>query len=196
MNVKLKILTIGAVYFASQSLSAQRDSTKVQNIDEVIVVGYGTQKKSEVTGAISSIKAADVATIAAPSFEQQLAGKAAGVQVSTPSGILGEAPKIRVRGIASITSGTNPLIIVDGIPIWSGDIGGQTATNGLGEINPNDIESYEILKDGASTAIYGSRAANGVILITTKKGRGGRFNLNFSNYAGIASRFVRLTAHP
>lgn len=187
MNVKLRVLSIGVVFFAAQSLSAQRDSTKVQNIDEVIVVGYGVQKKSEVTGSISSIKASDVATIAAPSFEQQLAGKASGVQISTPTGVLGEAPKIRIRGIASITSGANPLIIVDGVPIWSGDIGGQTATNGLGEINPNDIESFEILKDGASTAIYGSRAANGVVLITTKKGRGGRFNLNFSNYAGYAS---------
>src|SRR5690606_23284339 len=177
MNVKIKVLSIGVVFFAAQSLSAQQDSAKVQNIDEVIVVGYGTQRKSEVTGAISSIKAADIATIAAPSFEQQLAGRAAGVQVSTPSGVLGEAPRIRIRGIASLTSGLSPLIIVDGVPIWSGDIGGQTATNGLAEINPNDIESYEILKDGASTAIYGSRASNGVILITTKKGRGGRFNL-------------------
>ena len=128
-----------------RSLSAQRDSTKVQNIDEVIVVGYGVQKKSEVTGSISSIKASDVATIAAPSFEQQLAGKASGVQISTPTGVLGEAPKIRIRGIASITSGANPLIIVDGVPIWSGDIGGQTATNGLGEINPNDIESLSLI---------------------------------------------------
>ncbi len=187
MNVKLKVLSIGVVFFTAQALSAQRDTTKVQNIDEVVVIGYGTQKKSEVTGAISSIKASDVANIAAPSFEQQLAGKAAGVQVSTPSGVLGEPPKVRIRGVASISSGTNPLIIVDGIPIWSGDVGGQTATNGLGEINPNDIESFEILKDGASTAIYGSRASNGVILITTKKGKGGRFNLNFSNYAGYAS---------
>ena len=187
MNVKLRVLSIGAIFFAAQSLSAQKDSTKVQDIDEVIVVGYGVQKKSEVTGSISSIKASDVASIAAPSFEQQLAGKAVGVQITSSNGVLGEAPRIRIRGIASITSGTSPLIIVDGVPIWSGDVGGQTSTNGLGEINPNDIESYEVLKDGAATAIYGSRAANGVILITTKKGRGGRFNLNFSNYAGYAS---------
>ena len=187
MNVKLRILSIGAIFFAAQSLSAQKDSTKVQDIDEVIVVGYGVQKKSEVTGSISSIKASDVASIAAPSFEQQLAGKAVGVQITSSNGILGEAPRIRIRGIASITSGTSPLIIVDGVPIWSGDVGGQASTNGLGEINPNDIESYEVLKDGAATAIYGSRAANGVILITTKKGKGGRFNLNFSNYAGYAS---------
>lgn len=187
MNVKLRVLSIGVVFFAAQSLSAQKDTARVQNIDEVIVVGYGVQKKSEVTGSISSIKATDVATIASPSFEQQLAGKAAGVQISTPTGILGAAPNITIRGISSITSGKQPLIIVDGIPIWSGDVGGQTDTNGLGDINPNDIESYEVLKDGASTAIYGSRASNGVILITTKKGKGGRFNLNFSNYSGVAS---------
>ncbi|WP_232816362.1 SusC/RagA family TonB-linked outer membrane protein [Chryseobacterium capnotolerans] len=139
-----------------------------------------------MTGAVTSIKAADVATIAAPSFEQQLAGKAAGVQITSTTGVLGEAPRVRIRGVASINSGTSPLYIVDGIPIFSGDIGGQTATNGLGDINPNDIESFEVLKDGAATAIYGSRAANGVILITTKKGKGGRLSLNFSNYAGYA----------
>ena len=114
MNVKLRVLSIGAIFFAAQSLSAQKDSTKVQDIDEVIVVGYGVQKKSEVTGSISSIKAADVASIAAPSFEQQLAGKAVGVQITSSNGVLGEAPRIRIRGIASFTSGTSPLIIVEG----------------------------------------------------------------------------------
>ncbi len=147
----------------------KKDTTSTKEIDEVVVVGYGTQKKKEITGSVSSIKAADVATIAAPSFEQQLAGKAAGVQITSTTGVLGEAPRVRIRGVASINSGTSPLYIVDGIPIFSGDIGGQTSTNGLGDINPNDIESFEVLKDGASTAIYGSRAANGVILITTKK---------------------------
>ncbi|WP_228459079.1 SusC/RagA family TonB-linked outer membrane protein [Chryseobacterium bernardetii] len=164
----------------------KKDTTSTKEIDEVVVVGYGTQKKKEITGSVSSIKAADVATIAAPSFEQQLAGKAAGVQITSTTGVLGEAPRVRIRGVASINSGTSPLYIVDGIPIFSGDIGGQTSTNGLGDINPNDIESFEVLKDGASTAIYGSRAANGVILITTKKGKGGRLSLNFSNYAGYA----------
>ncbi|MCS4301432.1 SusC/RagA family TonB-linked outer membrane protein [Chryseobacterium sp. BIGb0232] len=189
MNVKLNVLSAGVLFFIGQGISAQKvkkDTISTKEIDEVLVVGYGTQKKKEITGAVTSIKAADVATIAAPSFEQQLAGKAAGVQITSTTGVLGEAPRVRIRGVASINSGTSPLYIVDGIPIFSGDIGGQTSTNGLGDINPNDIESFEVLKDGASTAIYGSRAANGVILITTKKGKGGRLSLNFSNYAGYA----------
>ncbi|REC63541.1 SusC/RagA family protein [Chryseobacterium pennae] len=189
MNVKLNVLSAGVLFFIGQGISAQKvkkDTISTKEIDEVLVVGYGTQKKKEITGAVTSIKAADVATIAAPSFEQQLAGKAAGVQITSTTGVLGEAPRVRIRGVASINSGISPLYIVDGIPIFSGDIGGQTSTNGLGDINPNDIESFEVLKDGASTAIYGSRAANGVILITTKKGKGGRLSLNFSNYAGYA----------
>lgn len=189
MNGKLSVLSAGVLFFMGQGLMAQKvkkDTVSTKEIEEVLVVGYGTQKKKEVTGAVTSIKAADVANIAAPSFEQQLAGKAAGVQITSATGILGEPPRVRIRGIASITSGTSPLYIVDGIPIFSGDVGGQTSTNGLGDINPNDIESFEVLKDGASTAIYGSRAANGVVLITTKKGKGGRLSLNFSNYAGYA----------
>lgn len=189
MNGKLSVLSAGVLFFMGQGLMAQKvkkDTVSTKEIEEVLVVGYGTQKKKEVTGAVTSIKAADVANIAAPSFEQQLAGKAAGVQITSATGILGEPPRVRIRGVASITSGTSPLYIVDGIPIFSGDVGGQTSTNGLGDINPNDIESFEVLKDGASTAIYGSRAANGVVLITTKKGKGGRLSLNFSNYAGYA----------
>lgn len=189
MNGKLSVLSAGVLFFIGHGIMAQKvkkDTISTKEIDEVLVVGYGTQKKKEITGSVTSIKAADVATIAAPSFEQQLAGKAAGVQITSTTGVLGEAPRVRIRGVASINSGTSPLYIVDGIPIFSGDIGGQTATNGLGDINPNDIESFEVLKDGASTAIYGSRAANGVVLITTKKGKNGRLSLNFSNYAGYA----------
>lgn len=105
-----------------------------------------------------------------PSFENQLAGRSSGVQVVANSGIVGSAPTVRVRGVNSITGGTSPLYVVDGIPVISGDIGvGYVGANALGDINPNDIESISVLKDGAATAIYGSRAANGVILITTKK---------------------------
>lgn len=156
-------------------------------LDEIVVVGYGVQKKSEVTGAISSISGSDMQGLVTPSFESQLAGRAAGVQITTNNGIIGEAPRIRIRGIASIGSGTSPLVVVDGMPIYSGDVGGSTATNGLGDINPNDIESFEILKDGAATAIYGSRAANGVILITTKKGKAGAMKVSYSNVTGFAS---------
>jgi TonB-dependent starch-binding outer membrane protein SusC len=159
----------------------------VFKVDEVVVVGYGTQKKREVTGAISTVKGSDLASLATPSFDAQLAGRSAGVQVTTQTGILGETPRMRIRGVSSISSGTYPLVVVDGVPTFVGDQGGNASTNALGDINPADIESMEILKDGSGTAIYGSRAANGVILITTKHGSGGKFHLNYSNYFGVAS---------
>ncbi|HEY9167986.1 MAG TPA: TonB-dependent receptor plug domain-containing protein [Lutibacter sp.] len=174
--------TVGASN--SINIMMQEDA---QSLEEVVVVGYGTQKKSEVTGSISQVKGDAIASLATPSFESQLAGRAAGVQVSQQTGVLGETPRIRIRGIGSISSGTYPLIVVDGVPIFTGDMGGYASSNGLGDINPSDIESMEILKDGSATAIYGSRAANGVILITTKKGKGGKFSVNYNNYVGIAS---------
>ncbi len=155
-------------------------------VDEVVVVGYGVQRKREVTGAISQVKGDEIATLATPSFESQLAGRAPGVQITSTSGILGQSPRIRIRGVGSITSGTYPLIVVDGIPILTGDLGGNAANNALSDINPADIESIEILKDGSATAIYGSRAANGVMLITTKRGAKGKFRVTYNNYMGYA----------
>ncbi len=159
----------------------------VSVLQEIVVVGYGVQRKSEVTGAISQVRGAEIAGLATPSFDAQLAGRAAGVQVTTTSGILGVAPRIRVRGVGSISSGTYPLVVVDGMPIFTGDLGGYADNNALGDINPGDIESIEILKDGAATAIYGSRAANGVILITTKRGSRGKFRMTYNNYLGVAA---------
>lgn len=161
--------------------------TDVFSVDEVVVVGYGTQKKRELTGSISQVKGDQLANLATPSFESQLAGRSAGVQVTATNGVLGEAPRIRIRGIGSITSGTYPLIVVDGMPVFTGDVGGYASTNAMADINPADIESVEILKDGSATAIYGSRAANGVILITTKKGSKGKFNVTYNGYVGVAS---------
>ncbi|TVQ08850.1 MAG: TonB-dependent receptor [Bacteroidetes bacterium] len=161
-------------------------SMDLATLQEIVVVGYGVQRKREVTGSISSVSGEDLARVAAPSFDTQLAGRAAGVQVATGSGVLGEAPNINIRGVGSITSGTQPLIVVDGVPIISGDVGRYAAANALGDINPQDIESIEILKDGSATAIYGSRAANGVILITTKRGKVGALQVNYNNYFGIA----------
>jgi TonB-dependent starch-binding outer membrane protein SusC len=158
----------------------------VFKVDEVVVVGYGVQKKREVTGSISTVKGAELAGLASPSFDGQLAGRSAGVQVTTQTGVLGEVPRLRIRGVGSISSGTYPLVVVDGVPIFTGDQGGSASTNALGDINPADIESMEILKDGSGTAIYGSRAANGVILITTKRGSGGKFHVNYNNYFGVA----------
>jgi TonB-dependent starch-binding outer membrane protein SusC len=155
-------------------------------VDEVVVVGYGVQRKREVTGAISQVKGDEIATLATPSFESQLAGRAPGVQITSTSGVLGESPRIRIRGVGSISSGTYPLIVVDGIPILTGDLGGMASNNALSDINPADIESIEILKDGSATAIYGSRAANGVMLITTKRGAKGKFRVTYNNYMGYA----------
>ena len=179
MNVKLRVLSIGAMFFAAQHLSAQTDSTKVSDIEEVVVVGYGTQKKSDVTSSVSVVKGEDIANLNTPTFEAQLAGRSSGVQVVSSSGDIGRAPTVRIRGVNTISSGTTPLYVVDGIPIFAGDTGGgNTYANALADINPSDIETMTVLKDGAATAIYGSRAANGVILITTKKGKNGRFSVS------------------
>lgn len=161
-------------------------STDVVAISEVVVIGYGTQQKRDVTGSISQVKGDAIANLASPSFVQQLAGRAAGVQITPPSGILGAAPQIRIRGVNSISSGTGPLIVIDGVPVVDGNVGGFTPSNALGDLNPADIESFEVLKDGAATAIYGSRASNGVVLITTKKGKAGKARFNYDAYIGTA----------
>lgn len=159
----------------------------VEALSDVVVIGYGTQKRSEVTGSVSQIKGEAIQNLVTPSFESQLAGRAAGVQITTSNGIVGDVPRIRIRGISSINSGTYPLIVIDGLPVYTGDIGGYANTNALGDINPNDIETYDVLKDGAATAIYGSRGANGVILITTKKGKKGAMQVDYSSVVGFAS---------
>ncbi len=171
----------------------------ITQLTEVVVVGYGTQEKRKVTSSISSLSGADFSNLATPSFDQQLAGRAAGVQLTVPSGILGQAPIIRVRGVNSITSGVSPLVVIDNVPMLTGNQSTLTTvnTNPLGDINPADIESIEVLKDGAATAIYGSRAANGVILITTKRGSKDKMRVDFSATTGFSetvSRFDLLNA--
>ena len=156
-------------------------------LEELVVVGYGTQRKKDVTSSISKVTGDEIANLATPSFDNQLAGRASGVQVIQPSGVLGATPVFRVRGVSSLTGGTQPLIIVDGVPMTSGDISqGYVAVNAMADINPDDIASIDILKDGAATAVYGSRAANGVILITTKKGSLGTAKVNYTGYIGFA----------
>ena len=171
---------------ASSTLNVKMDQADGQ-LEEVVVVGYGVQRKKEITSSISRIKGDDIRGLITPSFEGQLAGRASGVQVTTQTGILGQAPRVRIRGVATINSGTQPLYVVDGLPIYTGDTGGSADTNGLAAVNPNDIESFEILKDGAATAIYGSRAANGVILITTKKGKAGTMRVSYNTSVGVAA---------
>lgn len=165
-------------------------------LNEVVVVGYGTQLKREVTGAISKVSGSEIQNITVPSFEAGLQGRAAGVQVIQGSGAAGSASMIRIRGIASLSAGGDPLYVVDNIPITqdyfiNGDRGAFN-NNPLASINPNDIESIEILKDASAAAIYGSRGANGVILITTKRGKLGKPTFEFSTKVGISEPAKKL----
>ena len=154
------------------------------NVDEVIVVAYGTAQKRDVAGAISTVSGGDIAKMNLQSFDQALAGKAAGVSITLPNGVLNNPPVIRIRGFNSITSSSNPLVVVDGVPVFTGNIGGTAIQNSLADINPADIQSMEILKDASATALYGSRAANGVILITTKRGGGAKTKVTYDGFAG------------
>ncbi len=139
-------------------------------LSEIVVVGYGQASKRELTSSVVKVKGAEIANIPVPNFNQALQGRAAGVFVESNNGKVGEGVKVRIRGQGSVNASNSPLYVVDGIPISTGGISG----NALADINFNDVESFDILKDAAATAIYGSRAANGVILITTKKGRSGK----------------------
>jgi len=158
-------------------------------LDEMVVVGYGSSSRKLLTSAISTIKAGEITESPSSSIDQVLQGKSTGVQVVSNSGTPGGGISVRVRGISSINAGSNPLYVVDGIPIITGDFGqigfsGQTI-NAISDLNPNDIESISVLKDASATTIYGSRASNGVILITTKKGAAEKTRINFSAYYGI-----------
>jgi TonB-linked SusC/RagA family outer membrane protein len=150
-------------------------------MSEVFVTGYGTQRRKEVTGNIAMVKGATLTNKPIQSFEQALAGRAAGVQITVPNGVLNTPPVFRIRGTNSISLSSYPLIVVDGIVVPTGDFSSTSAAgNALANINPNDIENIDIAKDAASTAIYGSRAANGVVFITTKKGRAGKPRINYN----------------
>ncbi|MCI4669123.1 MAG: TonB-dependent receptor [Bacteroidia bacterium] len=158
----------------------------VTSLDEVVVVGYGVRKKSHNTGAISQVDGSDVAAIQANRVDDALAGKLAGVLIQNQDGAPGADPKIQIRAANSISGNSNPLIVVDGYPI----------SGSLATVNPNDIESLEVLKDAASAAIYGSRGANGVILVTTKKGKSGKARLSYNGYGSISSRYVTNNINP
>lgn len=156
------------------------------SLDEVVVVGYNTIAKRSLTSSVSKVRGEEVANKPVTSFDQALVGKAAGVQVNTSSGAIGDEVTIRIRGAASISSGSSPLIVLDGVPLTQGDQGQlYNKSNALAELNPNDIESFEVLKDASAAAIYGSRGSAGVILITTKKGKVGKGTLNYDTYVGF-----------
>ena len=159
-------------------------------LDEVMVVAYGTAKKSSYAGSASLVKADALKDIPTTSFENALNGKVAGLQLTNNSGQAGSAPAIRIRGIGSMNAGNEPLYVVDGVPVSSGNTGQMSGelystNNIMNTLNPEDIESISVLKDAAASSLYGSRAANGVILITTKKGQIGKPKINYNGYVGI-----------
>jgi len=175
-------LVISSIGYVSQELNlAGRTTLNIRLVadnkalDEVVVVGYGTQKRSDVTGAIGSVKAAELVERPVVNVAQGLQGKVAGVDVSLNSGQPGSAPVIRVRGYSSINAGNTPLYVVDGV-FWE---------QGITTLNPNDIESLEVLKDASATAIYGARGSSGVIIITTKRGRRGS-QVSYDNYVSVS----------
>lgn len=148
-----------------------------KQLDEVVVIGYGTERKSDLSTAVSQVKAKDFESVSYSDPGQAIAGRMPGVYIKQASGAPGGNPQISIRGTGTISSGSSPLVVVDGLPV--------TDEVGLNSINPNDIESINVLKDVASTAIYGSRAANGVILVTTKNGKAGKTQYTFNTYYGI-----------
>ncbi|MBD2699569.1 TonB-dependent receptor [Spirosoma sp. BT702] len=145
-----------------------------QTLNEVVVVGYGSQLKKEVTGAVQTVSAAEIKDLPVSQIGQKLQGRLAGVQINQTTGKPGQGISIRIRGQVSVSAGSNPLYVIDGFPI----------TGDIAQLNPDEIEDLSILKDAASTSLYGSRAANGVVLITTKKGKPGQTNISFSSYYG------------
>jgi len=170
---------------------ALREDT--QKLNEVVVVGYGTQERADVTGAVASVSGRDIATQPVADATQALQGRAAGVTVTQNSGAPGGAggTAVRIRGISS-AGNNSPLYVVDGFPLPSSDAGGNAVENQLNSINPNDIESIDVLKDASATAIYGVRAANGVIIITTKRGKAGTSNVTVDGYRGVQQAWRQL----
>lgn len=189
-----KTIVVSFISFKTREIAVTGGTINVtlleddNSLSEVVVVGYGTQVKRDVTGSIAQVKAKDLENLPVTSFESALQGKAAGVMVSSQNGKLGQGITVRVRGAASVTAGSEPLYIVDGIPITSNNLSSTSApTSPLADLNTNDIESIEVLKDAASSAIYGARASNGVVLITTKQGKAGKTTISFNVLGGISS---------
>ena len=188
-----KVLKIAPAFLlAGTMVNAQVTDTtgsKENKIEEVVLIGYGKQKKSDVTGSVASISSKDF-NGGATSPAQLIQGKTPGVQITTNSGAPGAGATIRVRGTASLNGNNSPLIVIDGVPQDFNGVSG--AADPLSLINPNDIETFDILKDASATAIYGNRATNGVILITTKKGSAGKFKVNFSTLASVSTKMANV----
>ncbi|RNI25892.1 SusC/RagA family TonB-linked outer membrane protein [Rufibacter latericius] len=177
------------IAIGSQSTIDARLTSDARALTEVVVTGYGTQTRLEQTGAVSQVGGAEIENIPMSSVDKALQGRVPGLQSIGASGQPGSAQQIRIRGVGSITSSSAPLFVIDGVPINSGDLSRNTTTaNALAGINPNDIESINVLKDASAASIYGSRAANGVIVITTKSGKAGKTSVRFDAEYGTAKR--------
>lgn len=180
METKVVPLTSATEYV----VSLQADGLMIETV--VVTVPYGKQKKESFTGSLSSLKSDDIATAQASSFERALQGQVPGVVLSTTSGQPGSSSEIQLRGAGSISAGSSPLIVIDGVPMFSGETSQNSESSSiLNSLNPNDIENISILKDAAATSLYGSRASNGVIMVTTRSGKSGKTVYNFSTSQGL-----------
>lgn len=185
LKIAPAFLLVGAMLHAQKTDTVKRE----QKIEEVVLIGYGKQKKEDLTGSIATVKAKDF-NPGATSADQLLQGKAAGVTITGNGGNPGSGSVIRIRGGASLNASNDPLIVIDGIPMDNGGVAG--AANPLALLNPNDIESFDILKDASAAAIYGNRASNGVILITTKKGSAGRLKVELNTVMSASTKMGNL----
>ncbi|MFC0344654.1 SusC/RagA family TonB-linked outer membrane protein [Epilithonimonas hispanica] len=179
LKIAPAFLLLGSMLHAQQNDTVKKET----EIEQVVLIGYGKQKKTDLTGSITSITSKDFNEGGITSPEQLIQGKASGIQITTNSGAPGAGSTIRIRGGASLNASNDPLIVIDGVPLDNKGISG--ASNPLALINPNDIESFNILKDASATAIYGSRASNGVIIITTKKGKTGKLKATYTTTTSI-----------
>ncbi len=196
------VLVFSSIGFASTEMTVGSQSTMditmnadITSLSEVVVVGYGTQEKRDITASISSINAEAISKIATTSPLEGMKGQIAGVDVLQSNGRPGSSPTITIRGRRSINASNDPLFVVDGVPMTSGtstNTNGNVSTSGsnpLNDFNPSDIQSIEVLKDAAATAIYGSRGANGVVLITTKRGKSGKTNVSYTGHYAVTQPF-------
>lgn len=186
---KIKVSYIGyidKILAISENMKVKLESDS-KALADVVVIGYGTARKSDLTGSVATVKAKDFNKGLVSSPEQLINGKVSGVQIMSNSGSASAGSTIRVRGGASLNASNDPLIVLDGVPLEQGGISGNSS-NFLSMINPSDIESMTVLKDASSTAIYGSRASNGVIIITTKKGQQGGLKVNFNTTNSMQTR--------
>lgn len=193
------ILTISYIGYSPKEVPVNNQTVinvtlekDILNLDEVMVVAYGTAKKSTFTGSASTVNADAIKDIPSTSFENALAGNVPGLQLSRGTGQVGSSVSIRIRGTGSMNASNEPLYVIDGVPVVSGDVSqlSMVSSNALGSINPNDIQSITVLKDAAASALYGSRAANGVVVITTKSGRRGKMNITLRNDLGFTPDFA------